>query len=221
MTRQLRDCFLPPIWELEEAAGLLAKSADALLEENYEQARKLIKAADMQSIWDFTFKIIGPINPAIHHQIQKPAAVLPAKQIRIGMPGIAFQRQIHQRDGWRCRYCGCRVISKDARKILIDFFPSEARWGTSNLAKHCALGALSACVDHVLPRSHGGTNDERNLVTACTPCNFGKWNWTLDEINFSDPRQRSPQIDTWDGLMCIVISSLKKPKGARWIANHC
>jgi 5-methylcytosine-specific restriction endonuclease McrA len=214
MTRQLRNCFLPPIPELDEALDLLSKSADALLEENYEQARKMIKMADIRSIWDFTFKIIGPINPEIHHQKHKPAATLPAHQIKVGMPGNALQRNLHQRDGWRCRYCGCRVVSKEARKVLIDFFPSEARWGKSNLKKHWALGTLSACIDHVMPRSHGGTNDESNLVTACTPCNFGKWNWTLEEINFSDPRDRSPQIDTWDGLMRIVIPKLKKPKGA-------
>jgi 5-methylcytosine-specific restriction endonuclease McrA len=29
-------------------------------------------------------------------------------------------------------------------------------------------------VDHVKPRSQGGTNDPSNLVTSCKPCNEGK-----------------------------------------------
>ncbi len=48
------------------------------------------------------------------------------------------------RDGFACVYCGAR--SPEARLH----------------------------VDHVVARVNGGTNDDRNLVTACDSCNLGK-----------------------------------------------
>ena len=33
------------------------------------------------------------------------------------------------------------------------------------------LGAGVPTLDHVLPRSHGGTNESHNLITACGGCN--------------------------------------------------
>lgn len=49
------------------------------------------------------------------------------------------------RDGRRCRYCG--------------------RAPQDGVLLH---------VDHVIPRSHGGSDDMDNLVTACGTCNLGK-----------------------------------------------
>lgn len=52
--------------------------------------------------------------------------------------------RIFRRDRYACQYCG--ATSPDVR----------------------------LAVDHVVPLARGGTNDERNLVTACVPCNAGK-----------------------------------------------
>lgn len=40
-------------------------------------------------------------------------------------------------------------------------------------------GALT--IDHVIPRSQGGTNDISNLVLACADCNSSKGNRTVDQ----------------------------------------
>lgn len=52
--------------------------------------------------------------------------------------------RILERDGYRCIYCGST--------------PRQAYLH----------------VDHVVPASHGGSNDPTNLVTACGDCNMGK-----------------------------------------------
>jgi hypothetical protein len=52
--------------------------------------------------------------------------------------------KILERDGFTCRYCGRKGVE----------------------------AALQ--VDHVVPVSAGGTDDEDNLVAACTDCNLGK-----------------------------------------------
>lgn len=49
-----------------------------------------------------------------------------------------------QRDGFRCRYCG--------------HHPPD----------------VQLQVDHIVPRSRGGSDDPENLPTACSDCNQGK-----------------------------------------------
>lgn len=60
-------------------------------------------------------------------------------------PGKRFR--ILSRDGFRCRYCG------------------------RNTEQHQTLVLQ---VDHIVPRSRGGGDEENNLVTACWECNIGK-----------------------------------------------
>lgn len=52
---------------------------------------------------------------------------------------------ILMRDNFRCRYCGA-----------------------------CADDGVRLEVDHIMPRCHGGSDDESNLTTSCAPCNQGK-----------------------------------------------
>ncbi len=52
---------------------------------------------------------------------------------------------ILNRDGFRCQYCG--VTPQDGARLH---------------------------VDHVISLNDGGSDDDSNLVTACTDCNLGK-----------------------------------------------
>jgi hypothetical protein len=63
------------------------------------------------------------------------------------------RRRIFARDGYRCRYCG--------HDMTLHFpYPH--------------LGVLT--VDHVVPKVHGGTDRNDNLVTCCFDCNNWKCN---------------------------------------------
>lgn len=53
--------------------------------------------------------------------------------------------EVLRRDGFRCRYCGARPID-----------------------------GVRLTVDHIKPRSKGGTDDIENLLTACSSCNEAK-----------------------------------------------
>ena len=57
---------------------------------------------------------------------------------------------ILSRDGFRCRYCGRKAPD------------------------------VTLHVDHVQPRSRGGSDDDRNLVTSCVDCNSGKSDKVLE-----------------------------------------
>lgn len=72
--------------------------------------------------------------------------ILRRKQRAISGPLSKADRfRILARDRFTCRYCGVK-----------------------------ATGGATLHVDHVKPRSKGGTNDPSNLVTACSDCNLGK-----------------------------------------------
>ncbi len=205
MGRSMRDCFLPPIPEFDAAASLLDRAADAVLTGDHESAKKLIRDADFPELYAFASRITGSIDPRVHWQDATPSDVFPmGLRAKSRMPSAATELSIYRRDGWRCRFCGSRVIAKKARVVLCTLFPSEARWGRLSSEKHCALGSLAASLDHIIPHARGGSNEEHNLVTACTSCQFGRNQWTLEEVGFTDPRQRAPIVDSWDGLMRLV-----------------
>ena len=76
----------------------------------------------------------------------------------------ASRLAIYLRDGGRCLYCGA------------------AGWGVT--WKQVAPLSL----DHVVPRSQGGSNRPDNLITACVDCNAERqalglvdWLWVLHE----------------------------------------
>ena len=198
-----RRCFLTPIPELSSAADLLAFAADQLLAGDVVNARKLVIEADMPVIAAYTTLVTGAVNPLVHWQLTMPSISVGAERSVQRMPSSSAERAIFVRDGWRCRYCGTRVIDRGMRARLHRCLPDVARWGARNAEKHTALAALSASLDHIVPHSRGGTNDEPNLVTACNACQFGRGQWTLAEVGFFDPREYPPVIDKWDGLTLL------------------
>jgi 5-methylcytosine-specific restriction endonuclease McrA len=82
--------------------------------------------------------------------------------------GVAFtRRNVYRRDAYTCQYCGGRP------------------------------GIHELTIDHVVPRSRGGTSTWDNCVAACRPCNARKANRAAHE---SDLRlARPPQAPRWPG----------------------
>lgn len=202
-----RACFAAPIPEFDKVATLLDEAVDALQAGERERARTLIISADSETLYEFCKPIIGKTDPKIHWQTKLPKQsekVDPRDKVK--MPPISLQRRIFVRDGWHCRYCGIRVLSKDAIEVLKKEFPEEVRWGGKVVEKHFGLYALCVSIDHIKPRSRGGDNDENNLVAACCACQFGRNQWTLAEVGFDDPNDRQPICDSWDGLSRLARS---------------
>ncbi len=51
----------------------------------------------------------------------------------------------------------------------------------SHQCQYCGTKSADLTIDHVIPRSRGGSDTWENLVTACTKCNNKKGNRTPDE----------------------------------------
>lgn len=201
----LRRSFRLPITEFGHAADLLAEGADALIAGNNSLCEQRLREADLQSLRDFAFSICGPINPAIHRQRANPIYSPQSGDSARRMPSAALTRRVFSRDGCRCRFCESRVIVRQARIAFTKACPGAARWGRTNNEKHFGLSTLAASIDHVVPFRRGGTNEEVNLVTACGPCQFGRNQWTLEEVEIEDPRKHRPLVDDWDGLSRLIF----------------
>lgn len=73
--------------------------------------------------------------------------------------------------------------------IQLDPVPASTRYVILKRDKICQLCGNTKDdapleVDHILPRSKGGSNDLTNLQTLCRPCNQGKSN--SDDTKFTD-----------------------------------
>lgn len=110
--------------------------------------------------------------------------------------------KVFDRDGFRCRYCGIRVILLEVLKdfsavIGNDVFP----YGRSAPERHGATRVYPASPDHVIPKGLlENPHTEENLVTACWPCQFGKMEFRLEQLGLENPFDRDPIRDDWDGL---------------------
>ena len=69
-----------------------------------------------------------------------------------------LRASIIERDNYRCQYCG--------HKGTKNWDPDGRRWH----------------IDHMLPRSRGGTSKPDNLALSCAKCNIAKHMMTADEF---------------------------------------
>jgi 5-methylcytosine-specific restriction endonuclease McrA len=117
-------------------------------------------------------------------------------------PSVALD--IYRRDGFRCRYCGCRIVLPRAQSTISALLPGAVTWGSKDAELNAAFYTLKGVLDHVVPHAHGGTSDPENIVVSCQPCNYGKGNYFLEQLGLSDPRLRPPAVDDWDGLLRVL-----------------
>lgn len=200
----IRNSLMPATRDMERAADLLSAASDMILKDRDEEAIALIQQADITDLFDLREQACRAPPVFSVHRLRKVANLLP--KIPKGQRDPQFASEsplgetVFRRDGWRCRYCGCRVIPSKVRRWMDKRLPGTIRWGRANLECHAGFWTLWGSVDHVIPHSLGGRNKVENLVTACMTCNFARENYTLEQLGLTDPRSRPPVLDGWDGL---------------------
>jgi hypothetical protein len=87
---------------------------------------------------------------------------------RLGPHGI-HHALADKEGGWICHYC---------RQPVLDMCDLDDVWveGFKGVQLKPGIAARAASVDHVIPRSKGGTDAPQNLVLACRSCNSSKGN---------------------------------------------
>lgn len=207
-----RDCFVRPLPEHELAAELFDHAGHFLLRGQVDAAADCVARADIPELRAYAARLLDEKDAAV---LRIRAATSPRAPLITGprMPSEATIREVYARDGYRCRFCGVRVIPPATRKLLLAMLNGAFTFVPNRDERHGGFRALSATPDHVLPYSRGGASDARNIVTACWPCNFGRGALTIEQVGLRDPRQRPPVLDDWDGLM--RLTRLSRPVTAR------
>ena len=202
----LRKCLREPIPEITVAVGLLDEAVSAHLDSRYVEAEALIRSADLPAIREWTESIWGANSPyVVVNQLQSYSSELPKrKRVPARMPNTAEKKQLIDRDGFHCRFCGIPVIRRRIRMLLHSAYPLALPWGRKNEEQHAALQAMWLQYDHILPHARGGDNSLDNIVITCAPCNFGRMNYLLREVGLADPFSRCPLQSDWDGLERFV-----------------
>jgi len=197
-----RSCLREPIPEIAEAAQYLDEAMSAHLAGRSDLAEELIRRANMPAIREWTESLWGSNSPYVKYRVisDAPPTLLKEQRVKVRMPTSAEKRELHQRDGCHCRFCGIPVIRMEIRHRIREVYPDALPWGSNNPEQHAAFQAMWLQYDHLLPHARGGNNDLENIVITCAPCNFGRMNYTLEEIGLIDPRTREPVRSSWDGL---------------------
>ena len=118
-----------------------------------------------------------------------------------------LQNAVFERDGYRCRYCGNKLIDQDILRGFAKALDSPIfTRGTTNLTSHAVIHIAWPVADHVVPWSRGGETSMDNLVASCAPCNYGKADFTIEQIGISNPLNRPALVDEWDGLRSLAAA---------------
>lgn len=88
----------------------------------------------------------------------------------------------------------------------------ELRDGGTCQVKGCS--AKGSTVDHLLPRSLGGTTSWRNCVLMCRHHNGAKGDTTLDKLGWKLKRQPHEPTAT----LVLASRAARRPEWGRWVA---
>lgn len=198
-----RRCLRDPIPEIFRAAEYLRDAVSAHRAGDRGMAANLFRAANMpairawtESIWGKQSREILQSRPAIPKDSLIPKALrTPERE-----PPLETRKALIAKFGHQCAFCGIPLISAEVRKRAVGLYPEAVSWGRTNQSQHAAFQALWLQFDHVLPHARGGDHSLENLLVTCASCNFGRMNYTLEELGLADPRLQPLEKIDWDGL---------------------
>jgi 5-methylcytosine-specific restriction endonuclease McrA len=198
----LRRCFREPIPELNEAAGVLSLAVSAHIAGQQKEADELIRQADTTVLRDWTESLWGKKSVYAKFQsVPNTDPILPLEQRKKPrMPGAAVKRELIERDGHHCRFCGTPVIREEVRRCIRKIYPGALRWSPGNKNQHFGFQALWLHYDHIIPWARGGTSTLDNMIVTCAPCNCARMNYTLEQSCLINPTKAATIGPSWDGL---------------------
>ena len=178
-----------PQW-VDEAFLTFSKVLKFVQEEKTDEAKLLLKTSrdlEMREWFDVHAQNSGGWrNKALG--IPAPDPILPLDSVKTFGK---FEDIIFARDDLKCRYCSSSLLTKKVFKRANAALGDEALpLGKTNATRSGFYLMFVATLDHVLPWSLGGRTDASNLVTCCWSCNYGKANYTVEQLGMTNPIRR-------------------------------
>ena len=141
-------------------------------------------------------------------KIKDPEIVLPLDAVK---SFTKFEKKLYARDDYKCRYCSCYVMPKKLFKKFQSLIgETYLPLGSTNLTRSGFYLMFVATLDHVFPWSLGGQTNESNLVTCCWSCNYGKANYTAEQIGISNPLDRDLEPETENEVEHLLKRAFSK-----------
>jgi 5-methylcytosine-specific restriction endonuclease McrA len=79
--------------------------------------------------------------------------------MKSGVPG-SLRRRVFREAGYRCAACG--IVGE------------ERRFPRGGYGYYTPVAGVFLSIDHIAPKSQGGSHERSNLRVLCTPCNTKK-----------------------------------------------
>ncbi|HRS97913.1 MAG TPA: HNH endonuclease signature motif containing protein [Smithella sp.] len=122
--------------------------------------------------------------------------------------------KIFLRDGFTDRYSGERLVFPPVLRIMSSLMPEEfpfhRNWKTSDC--HLAYWHLMPTIDHIIPISRGGPDEESNWVCTSQLRNSAKSSWLLEELGWQ--LHKAGDLKDWDGLLASFMEYIAVNPGA-------
>ena len=164
--------------------------------------------------------VLASVCAAIDDNRSATAAAILAKEYpftpleNVGRRYSAVQStRVFARDGFIDRYTGKRLVFPGTLRLLSTLFPQEfpfhTNWKTD--ACHFAFYELFPTIDHLVPVSRGGANNEDNWISTSMVRNAAKANFTIEELGWR--LLPAGNLEEWDGLTKWFLGRMATQNG--------
>ena len=135
---------------------------------------------------------------AVRLRLRVPEVITVTGFDRLPTAAVAFSRRnVFKRDHYTCQYCSLQCRSPWGKSDEVeDVLDSNPRADKNRPRRQPGTEELS--IDHVIPRSQGGTSTWENCVLACVACNKRKADRTPHQAGMK--LRRPPTRPTWKPL---------------------
>src|SRR6266566_5371949 len=182
----------------------------------YRRTRRARKTRYRAARWANRRRSSGWLAPSLRARAEATvkavcfvARVLPIGQINVEIGSFDTQ-QMQNPEVSGASYQQGQLAGYLLREYLL------AKW--QRQCAYCQTSGVPLQVEHLMPKSRGGSDSASNLVIACEPCNKGKGSQTAEEFGYPEiqAQARVPLTDAAhvSSIKTAVVQSLAQQFGA-------
>jgi len=195
--------YPPELDRLKIASKIIAAVSAA--KTSLQDSRRIIESIDSNGLKRFFIDVAQHAGSWRFEHNSKQMEHQPVGATKRSTPPREKLLKLFSRDNYRCRYCGTPIVGDRKHFVALAeqlSIPELVVTG-GNEARHGLYLTFRGSHDHLVPFAEGGTNDMDNLLTACWPCQFGKFRFSLDDLRIQLRKDPYPFIDQWASIMDV------------------